>query len=1145
MNAVKTWTTNEKLTSTDLNTEFSNVYTNAVDKGTAQTITGVKTFDDDTNLVFGAGTDYWFVYDSSNTQFELNTTNKGGGADGIVFSVADGTDDLTFTGDLSIDGTTDTSSTTTGSIHTDGGVGIAKALWVGTTSRFVGVTTHGGNVVSDTDSTDDLGTTSVRWANLFVDDITLTTTLTAGTSLVAGTLTLAGGSITDSSAAISFGDENLSTTGTLGAGATTVTDLTSTGNTTIGNATGDALTFHPSAWTLTNAVSITGTWTDLGTVTTADINGGTVDGAIVGGASAAAGTFTTLAGTTSVVANSDLTLTSGSIISASGSITFGDENLSTTGTLASGNLGVTGTITGSGVLSIDDTTDSTSGTTGSIHTDGGLGVAKNVYISEELHLLDSKAVKFGTGEDASISFDGTDLLITPNVVGNGTVVVQGNTSNSTLEMPGNGASGVMTAFVYSADNVSLMWDAYYSSGFKSADAGSSFAAYKVGDKLSFQYDTADVGAAVSWNEALNILSTGNVELKNDLLLPSGGVINWNAGDVTLTHSAGALTQTVAAGATFSLTTGAGKLSLATDSSDNGYLSTDGAKPIIFRTGNTEALRIDSSQNVGIGVTPNNRFHIQNSGTAAYAIQVDASDGSDLFGVWEEADGTGIVYLRDAAGDPQVVLDSGGNSYVTGGNLGIGTSSPTYKLHVDHDATTRKKVAFVNSNTGADVSSGIELLASTGGRTATDGIYIEAGDTGQSGMTDTEVMWSNTANGLWLGTSHASGDLHFFTGGLTSANERMTIVDSGNVGIGTSSPDGTLHVHTATAGSVTAHGSGDDLVIESSTSPGMSFLSPNDQTAGIYFGDPESNIDGQFFYSHVNRAFTWYTAGAKSMTMDSAGSLLINETANANQTIGLTINQGANDDEAFALKSSDISHPFTNQTEADTYGTLRKFQDTSGGFAIAGYKTSAGVAGGAIALLGRLGEAADTTKSTAARGVIEANATVTDGGTSTDAVGADGNLFTIENNDAARFIFDAEGSGHADVEWTTYSDRRLKSNIETIPYGLKEINALDALVFDKQSGAYEDGELVLEDNKRRMLGFIAQDAKALMPELVKDVDETTSFYSLDYGRFTPVLWRGVQELHAELTDTKDRLAKAEAAIMKSHLDLLTRIQALEN
>jgi len=55
------------------------------------------------------------------------------------------------------------------------------------------------------------------------------------------------------------------------------------GNTTIGNASGDSLDFHPAAWTLNNAVSVTGTWTDLGTVTTVDINGGTVGGVTLDG----------------------------------------------------------------------------------------------------------------------------------------------------------------------------------------------------------------------------------------------------------------------------------------------------------------------------------------------------------------------------------------------------------------------------------------------------------------------------------------------------------------------------------------------------------------------------------------------------------------------------------------------------------------------------------------------------------------------------------------------------------------------------------------------------------------------------------------------------------------------------------------------
>ena len=42
--------------------------------------------------------------------------------------------------------------------------------------------------------------------------------------------------------------------------------------------------------TSTSGGSLTGTWSDLGTVTTVDINGGTIDGAVIGGAAMASGT---------------------------------------------------------------------------------------------------------------------------------------------------------------------------------------------------------------------------------------------------------------------------------------------------------------------------------------------------------------------------------------------------------------------------------------------------------------------------------------------------------------------------------------------------------------------------------------------------------------------------------------------------------------------------------------------------------------------------------------------------------------------------------------------------------------------------------------------------------------------------------------
>jgi hypothetical protein len=59
---------------------------------------------------------------------------------------------------------------------------------------------------------------------------TLATTTVNGTTLNAGTMAVAAGSITDSSGAISFGNENLTTTGTLAAGNITVGNIISTGS---------------------------------------------------------------------------------------------------------------------------------------------------------------------------------------------------------------------------------------------------------------------------------------------------------------------------------------------------------------------------------------------------------------------------------------------------------------------------------------------------------------------------------------------------------------------------------------------------------------------------------------------------------------------------------------------------------------------------------------------------------------------------------------------------------------------------------------------------------------------------------------------------------------------------------------------------
>ena len=90
----------------------------------------------------------------------------------------------------------------------------------------------------------------------------------------------------------------------------------------------------------------------------------------------------------------------------------------------------------------------------------------------------------------------------------------------------------------------------------------------------------------------------------------------------------------------------------------------------------------------------------------------------------------------------------------------------------------------------------------------------------------------------------------------ASSTAITIDASGNVGIGTSSIDGTLHVHTASAGTVTASSQADDLVIENSAEGGMTIITPDDQSARIRFTSPSTTADvggaSIFYRQNINK-----------------------------------------------------------------------------------------------------------------------------------------------------------------------------------------------------------------------------------------------------------------------------------------------------
>ena len=66
----------------------------------------------------------------------------------------------------------------------------------------------------------------------------------------------------------------------------------------------------------------------------------------------------------------------------------------------------------SGAVKVDDTTDSTSTTTGSIQTDGGVGIAKDLVVGDDILLKsDSAAIQFGADSEITLTHRHNDGLV--------------------------------------------------------------------------------------------------------------------------------------------------------------------------------------------------------------------------------------------------------------------------------------------------------------------------------------------------------------------------------------------------------------------------------------------------------------------------------------------------------------------------------------------------------------------------------------------------------------------------------------------------------------------------------------------------------------------------------------------------------------
>jgi hypothetical protein len=327
-----------------------------------------------------------------------------------------------------------------------------------------------------------------------------------------------------------------------------------------------------------------------------------------------------------------------------------------------------------------------------------------------------------------------------------------------------------------------------------------------------------------------------------------------------------------------------------------------------------------------------------------------------------------------------------------GNVGIGTTSP--------NVAGVSKAVTVNTTNGS--SGAIYEIAVNGTNHAY--LFANASNTVLSSVQALPLLFS------------------------TTNTERMRIDASGNVGIGTTSPQARLEISGASGTSVGSR-------ITNTTASGFTSLEFADGTitrGQIWAGNgsyASFGGAGSLNYSANSGPHVWLTNYAERMRIDGSGNLLVGTTS--------------------AISSS----KFALVGGLNTYNML----------------------------------------------VIK----------NTDAQSS-GQLFQLFLNSAGNTAGSISHSGTTAVLYNVTSDARLKENVANADDAASLIDALQVRKFDWK-----------EDSSHQRYGFIAQELVEVAPEAVNQPSDPDEMMGVDYSKLVPMLVKELQSLRARVAELEGK------------------------
>ena len=238
---------------------------------------------------------------------------------------------------------------------------------------------------------------------------------------------------------------------------------------------------------------------------------------------------------------------------------------------------------------------------------------------------------------------------------------------------------------------------------------------------------------------------------------------------------------------------------------------------------TTSIAADGSLNVSASQSPSSTVTLNNNTNQTF-VTMDRTSHADIsntfvMGVGDNGAGTPKDYVSiGPSGTPDAF------TVTESGLIGIGTNSPTESLDVHgniHIEGYNKLTMGAGEELSLEAINANDLVLNAAHFSSAFGVWVRSSGTPRLHGFDYSI---------------ASSSLAFKVNGTDNL---MNIEATGNVGIGTSAPDGKLHVHSGSAGAVTANGSTDDFIVEGSGSTGISILSPNASPAVLAFSDTMS------------------------------------------------------------------------------------------------------------------------------------------------------------------------------------------------------------------------------------------------------------------------------------------------------------------